>query len=115
MIAEGESNPQIDDLLKIAADGAIDVLLMDVVSFGLTSWRQIMPQVVDTGTQASPHAWGLPLKTLYAAQMAAGLGNIPIVEGVPGATEGVDTSGYVLADGELTLPDQPGFGIPLPK
>ena len=38
---------------------------------------------------------------------------MPIVEGVPGHVEGVDDSGYVLADGILTLPDTPGFGLDL--
>ena len=38
---------------------------------------------------------------------------MPIVEGVPGRVEGVDDSGYVLADGILTLPDTPGFGLDL--
>jgi D-galactarolactone cycloisomerase len=110
LIAEGESNPDLEPLLKIATEGDIDVLLMDVVSFGLTSWREVMPRVT---CQASPHAWGLPLKTLYAAQLAAGLGNVPTVEGVPGETEGVDTTAYRWEDGNLTVPDRPGFGLPL--
>ncbi|GAB3839422.1 mandelate racemase/muconate lactonizing enzyme family protein [Kribbella italica] len=110
LIAEGESDPDLEPLLEIAADGDIDVLLMDVVSFGLTSWREVMPRV---SCQASPHAWGVPLKTLYAAQMAAGLGNVPTVEGVPGTTDGVDTSAYEWKDGNLTVPDRPGFGLTL--
>ncbi|MGC4943570.1 mandelate racemase/muconate lactonizing enzyme family protein [Kribbella sp. DT2] len=110
LIAEGESDPDLEPLLEIAAKGDIDVLLMDVVSFGLTSWREVMPRIT---CQASPHAWGLPLKTLYAAQLAAGLGNVPTVEGVPGTTDGVDTTAYRWEDGNLTVPDRPGFGLTL--
>lgn len=113
LIADGEANPDVHALLKIAADGALDVLLMDVLSYGFTPWRAVMPRV-PTGVRASPHAWGQPLKTLYAAQLAAGLGRIDVVEGVPGRTDGVDTSGYRFSDGYLTVPDRPGFGIPLP-
>lgn len=113
LIAEGETAPAMETLLKIAGDGDIDVLLMDVVSFGLTPWRTVMPNLIEKGVGASPHAWGLPLKTLYAAQLAAGLGNVVTVEGVPGETIGVDTSGYLLLDGELTVPERPGFGLPL--
>lgn len=113
LIAEGESDPELESLLKIAGRGDIDVLLMDVVSFGLTSWRAVMPRIAALGVRASPHAWGLPLKTLYAAQLAAGLGSVDTVEGVPGETVGVDTGGYVWRDGELTVPDRPGFGLPL--
>ena len=87
---------------------------MDVMSFGLTPWRRIMPTLVELGVAASPHAWGRPLKTIYAAHLAAGLGNVEIVEGVPGITDGVDTSAHVFADGRLTLADRPGFGLPVP-
>jgi L-alanine-DL-glutamate epimerase-like enolase superfamily enzyme len=113
LIAEGESNPDLKLLLEIAGRGNIDVLLMDVVSFGLTSWRAVMPTIDQLGVRASPHAWGLPLKTLYAAQFAAGLGCVDTVEGVPGETLGVDTTAYRWQDGELTVPNHPGFGLPL--
>ena len=50
---------------------------------------------------------------MYAAHLAAGLGNVPIVEGVPGHTLGTDGDGYQLSDGHLVLSDRPGFGIDL--
>jgi D-galactarolactone cycloisomerase len=114
LIAEGETDPDLDQVLAIAADGHLDILLMDVLSFGLTRWRQLMPRVRRLGVQASPHAWGHPLKTLYAAQLAAGLGHVPVVEGVPGHTVGVDTSSYRFSGSALTVPDLPGFGLPVP-
>lgn len=114
LIADGEADPDEPFLLQLSEEGLLDVLLMDVVSYGLTPWRRIMPRLVELGVHASPHAWGLPLKTLYAAQMAAGLGNVITVEGVPGSTLGVDTTGYRLDEGVLHVPSTPGFGIPLP-
>lgn len=114
-IAEGETSPDVDALMPVAAAGHIDVLLMDVMSYGITRWRTVMPQVITSGAVASPHAWGRPLKTLYAAQLAAGLGQIEIVEGVPGQTEGVDTGAYSFVDGRLTVPERPGFGLPVPR
>ncbi|SDT35612.1 mandelate racemase/muconate lactonizing enzyme family protein [Microlunatus soli] len=114
LIAEGETHPDVESLLAVAADGHIDVLLMDVMSYGITRWRRIMPRLLEIGVAASPHAWGRPLKTLYAAQLAAGLGNVPVVEGVPGRTDRVDDSGYRFVDGALVVPERPGFGLPLP-
>lgn len=114
LIADGETDPDVDALLEIAAGGSLDVLLMDVLSYGLTPWRKVLPRLAAAGVQASPHAWGKPLKTFYAAQLAAGLGRVEVVEGVPGVTEGVDTSAYHFADGLLTVPDRPGFGLPVP-
>ena len=41
-------------------------------------------------------------------------GNVKLtVEGVPGDTSGVDTSGYVLSEGVLSVSDDPGFGMSL--
>jgi L-alanine-DL-glutamate epimerase-like enolase superfamily enzyme len=112
-IADGEYDPDVDYILRLAQAGLLDVALMDAVGYGLTAWRRLMPQLEAASTEASPHAWGLPLKTLYAAHIAAGLGNVPIVEGVPGHTLGTDGDGYELSDGHLVLSDRPGFGIDL--
>lgn len=114
LIAEGETNPDLDQLLGFGRDGVMDVVLLDVVSYGFSAWRTVMPSFAELGVVGSPHAWGLPLKTLYAAQLAAGLGNIDVVEGVPGVTVEPDTSAYRFVDGMLTVPDLPGFGLPLP-
>ena len=103
----------LEELYALCTDGLLDVLLMDVGGMGFTAWRQVMPRLQALGIQGSPHAWGEPFKTYYAAQIGCGLGGVPIVEGVPGHVEGVDDSGYVLEDGILTLPDSPGFGMKL--
>jgi L-alanine-DL-glutamate epimerase-like enolase superfamily enzyme len=114
-IAEGETSDAIERrFLELAGQGLVDVALFDVLSYGLTPWRRLMPQLLELGVQGSPHTWGSPLKTLYASHLAAGLGNIPIIEGVPGVTDGVDASGYRLANGILGIPAAPGFGLSLP-
>ncbi|MGP9538003.1 mandelate racemase/muconate lactonizing enzyme family protein [Brachybacterium sp. AOP43-C2-M15] len=113
LVADGEFDPDLQQVLELAGQGLLDVLLMDVLSFGITAWRRLMPTVRELGVLASPHAWGHPLKTLYAAQLAAGLGNVPVVEAVPGTTEGVDASAYSLHDGAIVLPSGPGFDLAL--
>lgn len=114
-IAEGETSPDVAALLPVAAAGSIDVLLMDVMSYGLTAWRTLMPELAAAGVHGSPHAWGRPLKTRYAAHLAAGLGNVDVVEGVPGSVAGVDPRLLSPVDGVLGLDSAPGFGIPLPQ
>jgi L-alanine-DL-glutamate epimerase-like enolase superfamily enzyme len=114
-IAEGETSPDVGALLPVAAAGSIDVLLMDVLSYGLTAWRRLMPDLAAAGVHGSPHAWGRPLKTRYAAHLAAGLGNVEVVEGVPGDVAGVDSRLLRPVDGVLRLDGSPGFGIPLPE
>ncbi len=113
-IAEGEDQASIEHrFLELAGKGLVDVALFDVMGYGITPWRRLMPRLVELGVEASPHAWGSPLKTFYASQLAAGLGNVPTVEGVPGETDGVDAGGYRLANGVLSLPASPGFGLVL--
>lgn len=111
LIADGELDPDVPFLLDLAREGLLDVLIMDIVSYGLTPWRALMPEVREIGVQISPHAWGDPLKSLYTAQVAAGLGSVVTVEVVPGASDEIDTSGYELHEGVIHVPDQPGFGI----
>ena len=113
LVADGEYRPDLDQILELADRQLIDVALMDVMELGLTRWRRVMPALVAAGVASSPHAWGLPLKTLYAAHLAVGLGNVQIIEGVPAHTLGVDHQGFTLADGMLTLSDRPGFGLEL--
>lgn len=114
LIADGEGSESDDvRLLEFARRGLIDVIQFNIVDYGLTAWRRIMPLLRQLGVLASPHAWGSPINTLYAAQLARGLGNVIAVEGIPGQVAGVDLSGYVLSEGELTVPDEPGFGMSL--
>ncbi|MHC4716250.1 MAG: mandelate racemase/muconate lactonizing enzyme family protein [Planctomycetota bacterium] len=103
----------LEELYALCSQGLLDVLLMDVGAMGFTAWRRVMPRLHALGVGGSPHAWSEPYKTYYAAQIGCGLGGVPIVEGVPGRVEGVDDSGYVLADGALAVPDSPGFGLDL--
>lgn len=103
----------IERVLGLAAKRLIDVVLFDVMQLGFSPWVDLLPRLRERGIQASPHTWGLTVKTCYAAHLAAGLGNVAWVEGVPGFTEGVDASAWTLADGTITPPDAPGFGLAL--
>lgn len=113
LVADGEFEPNEQHVLELARRGLVDVLLMDVASYGLTSWRRLMPTLAELGVAASPHAWGQPVKTAYAAQLAAGLGNVLTVEGVPGHTDGVDAGAFAVHEGTITIPDTAGFGLTL--
>ena len=44
---------------------------------------------------------------------AAGVGNVAIVEGIPGKATGMDDSAHKCKDGDLVVPDLPGFGLSL--
>jgi len=113
LVADGESGYDIRLLLELAREQLLDVLIMDIVGLGFTGWRKWMPHLVGANVRASPHTWGDPLKTLYTCQVAAGLGNVITVEGVPGESDDADWSLYRLQAGSMHVPTEPGFGINL--
>lgn len=114
LVADGEYRPDVSAVLELAGDGLIDVLLMDVIGHGFSAWRRLLGDLADSGQLVSPHAWGMPLKSLYVSHLAAGYAGVVAIEGVRGTVDGVDLSGYRLEKGKLTVSSAPGFGLPVP-
>lgn len=112
-VTEGESKADVEQLLALAGEGLVDILNLDIEGYGFTRWRRLAPRAIAAGLGLSPHSFDLGLKTNYGAQLLAGLGGATPLEGVIDETEGVDTSGYGLAEGMLRVPDAPGFGMKL--
>ena len=109
----GYSPRHIETLFALAKEKLVDVLNLDLAIVGYTRWRQVMPELARAGLQASPHTWAGTPRPYYAAHLAAGVGNVAIVEGIPGTATGMDYSAYQFADGKLVVPAAPGFGIRL--
>lgn len=101
----------IDRLYELAQEKLVDIFVLDLDILGFSRWRRVMPQLKKAGVMASPHAWMWTMRTYQTAQLAAGLGNIPIVEGLPGKAPGIDYSAYKMQNGKLVMPDEPGFGF----
>jgi len=115
LLADGEHDPDEALLRDLAKKKLIDVHLTDIIGYGFTPWRRLMPELQKTGTLASPHAWGTLLKTHYIAHLAGALGNTVTIEGVTCTSDDVDLSGYKLENGKLIPPPTPGFGMRLLK
>ena len=109
--ADGERQPDVEICLQLAREGKLDVYLPDIVGFGFTPWRNLMPSLIELNTLASPHAWGSLLKTHYISHMAAGLGNLCTPEGVSCLSDEIDFGDYCITDGKLQVSEQPGFGM----
>lgn len=109
----GYSKPHIERLFSLAEKKLVAVFVLDLGTLGFTNWRKIMPKLERHAVKASPHTWGWIPRPYYAAQLAAGLGNVPIVEGIPGKTKGVDYSAYRFEKGKIVIPSKPGFGLEL--
>lgn len=107
------SRRHVDRLFALAEEGVVDVINMDLAIIGFTRWRRVIPELAEMGILASPHTWAGTPRPYYCAQLAAGVGNVDIVEGIPGTASGMDYSAYRLTGGNLVVPNDPGFGIKL--
>jgi L-alanine-DL-glutamate epimerase-like enolase superfamily enzyme len=109
----GYTQKFVDRLYRLAEEKLVDLFVMDLDIVGFSRLRRAMPELVEAEVKASPHAWMWCMRTHQTAQLAAGVGNVPIVEGIPGRTPGIDYSAYRMHEGKLVMPDEPGFGFRL--
>ena len=112
--ADGEYDADDDVLLELGRSGDLDVYLPDIRGYGgLTRWVNVMPKLAGMGVKASPHTWGSKLKTHYVAHLAAGVGNVDIIEGVTCLSDDIDFGDYPIENGKIRVSDAPGFGMKL--
>lgn len=111
----GYSEAQMELIYALAAEGLLDVYIGDLGIIGYTRWRRLMPELQAAGIVTAPHTWVWCFRPRYVAQLSAGMGNVLIIEGIPGESAGVDYSGYPIIDGRMQVPDTPGFGLPLDR
>ena len=110
----GDYSPKhIEHLFALAAEKLIHVINLDLAVLGFARWSRVMPELKAAGILASPHTWAGTPRPYYSTHLAAGVGNVVIVEGIPGRAEGVDYSAFRFVDGRLVVPDAPGFGMDL--
>lgn len=115
LLADGEANPNQQLLRELEEQKLIDVHITDIMGYGFTPWRKIMPELQKLGILASPHAFGEQLKSFYTAHLTGALGNTVTIEGVPCTCEDVDFSLYKIVNSEFIPPKAPGFGMKLLK
>ena len=82
LLGDGEANPDRELNFRLGQGRILDVYLEDVLGYGFTPWRQLIPKLKGIGMMASPHSWGDFVKTCYSTHLAAAYGNIPTIEGV---------------------------------
>lgn len=115
LYADGEYNPNHSQCMRLLQKKNLDLYLNDIFGYGFTNWIKLIPELKRMKSTASPHAWGDKLKTIYTAHLAAGMGNIPIIEGVTCISEDIDYGNYPIQKGNILVSDAPGFGMKLLK
>jgi len=111
--ADGEYAPDAQALDLLGAEGVINMRLEDILSYGFTEWRKLLPSLAKQNVAASPHAWGAGIKSVYICHLAAALGNIPTIEGVTCGEDDVLLGDNRIIEGIIHPSSEPGFGMAL--
>ena len=118
LYADGEwvnAEAKEDVALDMVDAGIVNTYLNDIHVYGFTNWMKVMPRLKKINAGGSPHAWGTMLKTHYVAHLAAGLGNIPTIEGVTCMSDDIDFGNYPIKNGKIIVSEKSGFGMRLLK
>jgi L-rhamnonate dehydratase len=107
---EGEASPS---LLAWARDGLIDVVQYDIFAYGFTRWLATGAKLDAWGKRSAPHHYGAHLGNYYAPHLMGALRGFTFAEWDEATTPGITPAGYVVADGSVSVPDAPGFGLEL--
>ncbi|MCA1667047.1 MAG: mandelate racemase [Thermomicrobia bacterium] len=112
LIADGEGDASTR-LLDWARDGIIDVVQYDIFARGFTGWLATGAQLDSWGARTAPHHYGGHIGNYAAAHLAGAIRGFTYAEWDEVTTPGLDTSGYIVRDGWIDVPNMPGFGLSL--
>lgn len=112
LIADGEGDAS-SHLLNWAREGLIDVVQYDIFGHGLTRWLRLGKQLDGWGVRSAPHHYGGHFGNYAGCHLAPAIQNFTYVEWDEATTPGLDASSYSLRDGQVTVPNAPGFGLTL--
>jgi len=107
---EGDASPR---LLEWAQGGLIDVVQYDVLRPGFTRWWSLGPQLDGWNVRSAPHAYGGVFGVYAAPHLAARIRGFTFAEVDPAEVAGLDGSAYAIRDGQIHVPNLPGFGLQL--
>ena len=110
LIADGEGDAA-PRLLDWAGEGLIDVVQYDIYAHGITRWLATGRQLEAGNTRTAPHHYGSAFGNYAACHLAAGLPHLAFVEWDEARVPGLEAPGYAIANGLVSVPATPGFGL----
>jgi len=111
-IADGEglASPM---LLDYAREGFVDIIQYDIFSHGMTNWLETGAQLDGWNVCTAPHHYGRHVGNYVSGHLAAAVDGFLFIEWDEVTTPGLDGSAYRVEEGQVLLPDAPGFGLKL--
>ena len=107
---EGQASPL---LLEFARDGFVDIIQYDIFSYGITSWLETGARLDGWNVGTAPHHYGRHVGNYVSGHLAAAVDGFLFIEWDEVSTPGLDGSAYLVNEGQVLLPDAPGFGLAL--
>ncbi len=112
LIADGEGVPH-PSVAAWAHEGLIDVVQHNIHGYGFGAWQRLGRELDAAGRHSSPHTYGNGIGNYVTCQLSALVNGLEYVEWDAATFSEIDASGYELADGWVTVPSTPGFGLEL--
>jgi len=112
LIADGEGAAD-GRLMAWAQDGLVDVINYDIFSHGFSAWLRTGQQLDEWGVQSGAHHYGGMIGNYVTGHLAGAVEGFAFVEWDEATTPVLDTSAYAIDDGQVVIPDAPGFGLVL--
>ena len=112
LIADGEGWAA-EALMDWARAGHIDVVQYDIFSHSFSSWLRTGALLDEWGVRTAPHHYGRHLGNYVSGHLAAAVKGFTFVEWDEVSTPGIDASAYRVDEGQVVIPDAPGFGLKL--
>ncbi len=107
---EGDASPW---LLDWARAGRVDVIQYDIFGHGFTRWLHLGKRLDEWGVRSAPHHYGGHFGNYAACHLAAAIRGFTYAEWDEATTPGLDATRYAIEDGQVVVPDAPGFGLAL--
>ncbi|MBA2938809.1 mandelate racemase [Paenibacillus sp. CGMCC 1.16610] len=110
LITDGEGLAA-DPIVEWAEQGLIDAIQYDLKDYGIVNWLKLAKRLAKSGVKAAPHNYGGFYGNFASAQVYPAIEGFMFVEWDEAQIPGIDTSGYSIKDGKITVPSTPGFGL----
>ncbi|MFN8496123.1 MAG: enolase C-terminal domain-like protein [Caldilineaceae bacterium] len=110
LIADGEGQAS-PTLLDWAQEGVVNVIQYDIFSYGFTPWLALGKQLDAWGVRSAPHHYGGHYGNYAACHLAGAIRNFTYVEWDEATTPGLNATAYRIDNGQVIVPDAPGFGL----
>lgn len=107
---EGKADPR---LIQWASAGLIDVIQYDIFGYGFTRWLALGRELDAVGVRSAPHHYGGYYGNYASCHLAGAIQRFTYAEWDEATTAEIDTSGYTIQDGWVSVPNTPGFGLTL--